>query len=90
MMDDSWSLAQQQDVQNLWTEFLHKSYPDVPELGHTAAWSAALGYWVSKMMGLPITYQEVAQRYGISASTVSRYVRRMDSVCHFKDRTGRH
>jgi tetratricopeptide (TPR) repeat protein len=89
MMGDSWNLAQQQDVQNLWTEFLHKSYPDVPELGHTAAWSAALGYWASKMMGLPTTYQEVAQIYGISASTVSRYARRMDSVCHMKDRTGR-
>lgn len=88
MMDYARDLAQQQDVQSLWTEFLHKSYPNTPELGHTEAWSAALEYWASKMMGHPTSYQEVARRYGLSASTVSRYARRMDSICHMKGRNG--
>ncbi|MEC0090413.1 tetratricopeptide repeat protein [Paenibacillus macquariensis] len=88
MMDQSWNLDQQDDIQNLWTEFLHKSYPDTPELGHTEAWSAALEYWAIKLVGLPTTYQEIARRYGLSPSTVSRYARRMDSVCHMKDRNG--
>ncbi|MGF7049429.1 tetratricopeptide (TPR) repeat protein [Paenibacillus sp. DS2015] len=80
------SLNQQEDVQRLWTEFLNKSYPDTPQLHHMEAWSAALEYWSSKIYGDSITYEEVAKRYGLSVSTVSRYARRMDRVCHMKGR----
>lgn len=88
MMNHSWDLDQQQEIQNLWTEFLHKSYPNTPEFRHPEGWSAALEYWAFKMVGLPTTFEEVARRYGLSPSTVSRYARRIDSVCHMKDRNG--
>lgn len=88
MMTHSWDLNQQQEIQNLWTEFLHKSYPNTPEFRHPEGWSAALEYWAFKMVGLPTTFEEVARRYGLSPSTVSRYARRIDSVCHMKDRNG--
>jgi len=32
-----------------------------------------------------LTYEEVAKRYGISASTASRYARRMNQVCKVQD-----
>ncbi|AOZ92730.1 tetratricopeptide repeat protein [Paenibacillus crassostreae] len=86
MMDPPCGLVQQQNVRNLWSEFMRSSYPDTPRIDHIEVWSAALDYWATKMSDLPTSYQEIARRYGISVSTVSRYARRMDSVCHMKDK----
>ncbi|MEC0241391.1 tetratricopeptide repeat protein [Paenibacillus dokdonensis] len=76
---------QKNHLQNLWAQFLGKLHPDTPMIRQTEGWSAALEYLTAKQHGSPLTYQEVAQRYGVSVSTVSRYVKRIDSVCSLKD-----
>jgi len=38
------------------------------------------------MHGQSVTYEQVAQKYNISASTARRYVQRVDEVCCVKEK----
>ncbi|WDM22257.1 tetratricopeptide repeat protein [Paenibacillus polymyxa] len=78
--------AMQQDLRSLWLEYLDRLAPEVPMVQHTEGWAAALEYLTAKMHHHSVTYQEVADRYGISVSTVSRYARQIDSVCGIKQK----
>lgn len=69
------------EMENLWTGFLSRLYPDIPNIRNVEGWAAALEYWTAKKRGRNLTYEEVAVRYGISPSTVSRYARQINSVC---------
>ncbi|WP_025717830.1 tetratricopeptide repeat protein [Paenibacillus sp. 1-18] len=79
-------LAMQHDLRSLWLEYLDRLAPEVPMIQHTEGWAAALEYLTAKMHHHSVTYQEVADRYGISVSTVSRYARQIDSVCGIKQK----
>lgn len=68
------------EMENLWTDFLSRLYPDIPNIRNVEGWAAALEYWTAKKRGRNLTYEEVAVRYGISPSTVSRYARQINSV----------
>ncbi|OIB03334.1 hypothetical protein AK95_06890 [Paenibacillus sp. LC231] len=72
------------EMENLWSEFLSRLYPDIPNIRNVEGWAAALEYLTAKKRGRTLTYEQVAVRYGISPSTVSRYARQMDSVCETK------
>lgn len=72
------------EMENLWSEFLSRLYPDIPNIRNVEGWAAALEYLMAKKRGRTLTYEQVAVRYGISPSTVSRYARQMDSVCETK------
>ncbi|WDI02585.1 transposase family protein [Paenibacillus urinalis] len=73
-------------VQHLWADYLMRVSPDMPAIQHTEGWSAALEYLTMKYVSKGTTYSELAQRYGISASTVSRYVKQIDRVCDIQHR----
>ncbi len=85
-MKRSFDLQQQHDLETLWVEFLTLLYPEIPEITHVEGWAAALEYLTAKIHRRPVTYDAVAERYGISASTVRRYSRRIDEVCGVKER----
>lgn len=78
------------DLEALWTDFLRRLYPDVPVLSYVEGWAAALDYLTDKLRRGVSTYEEIGRRYGVSASTVGRYVKRMDQVCSIKERTNMH
>lgn len=86
VMEQHYDLAQQRDVTLLWSEYLDRLAPEGPIIQHTEGWAAALEYLTAKMHHSPVTYREVADRYGISVSTVSRYARQIDSVCGIKQK----
>jgi len=80
----SFDLQQQHDLETLWAEFLTLVYPETPAITHIEGWAAALEYLTAKIHRRPVTYEAVAERYGISASTARRYTRRIDEVCGVK------
>lgn len=82
-------LQLQHDIETLWVDYLTRLYPDTPAIAHIEGWAAALDYLTAKMHGKAMTYEEVAKRYGISASTASRYARRVDKVCNMKEKAER-
>ncbi len=86
VMSKSSDTAMQHDLRSLWQEYLDRLAPEVPMVQHTEGWAAALEYLTAKLHHHSVTYQEVADRYGISVSTVSRYARQIDSVCGIKQK----
>ncbi|AZK48848.1 tetratricopeptide repeat protein [Paenibacillus lentus] len=82
-------LQLQHDIETLWVDFLTRLYPDIPAMAHIEGWAAALDYLTAKMHRKSITYEEIAKRYGISASTASKYARRVDQVCNVKEKVNR-
>ncbi|GJM80668.1 hypothetical protein HMSSN139_31640 [Paenibacillus sp. HMSSN-139] len=85
-MKRSFDLQQQHDMETLWADFLTRLYPDTPTVSHLEGWAAALEYLTAKMHGQSVTYEQVAQKYNISASTARRYVQRVDEVCGVKEK----
>ena len=85
MMGRRYDSALKKTAELLWKQFVGNLYPDVPFIRHAEGWSAALEYLTAKLHNRPVTYREVAQRYGVSPSMVSRYVRRIDDVCDIKE-----
>lgn len=85
MMDRRYDAAQKKAAELLWKQFVGNLYPDVPYFRHADGWSAALEYLTAKLHNNPVTYREVAQRYGVSPSMVSRYARRIDDECNIKE-----
>ncbi|MFD2114925.1 tetratricopeptide repeat protein [Paenibacillus yanchengensis] len=85
-MDQQYDLIQQYDMMTLWGDFLSKLYPNTPKISKPASWSAALEYLTAKMHRRTISYYEVAQKYDVSISTVSRHVRLIDATCNIKEK----
>ena len=80
-MDKRTDPFRKRELEALWSEFLTRLYPDIPNIRNTSGWAAALEYTAAKLRGRAYTYEEMADRYGISSSTVRRYARQMDGVC---------
>ncbi|WP_425262798.1 tetratricopeptide repeat protein [Paenibacillus thermotolerans] len=80
-MSKRYDMIQQHDMVTLWVEFLSRLYPSVPRIGKKEGWAGALEYLTAKMHRRPISYQEVAQRYGASIATISKNAKLIDDVC---------
>ncbi|MCL6603963.1 MAG: tetratricopeptide repeat protein [Paenibacillus sp.] len=85
MMDRRYDPAQKKAAELLWKQFVGNLYPDVPFFRHAEGWCAALEYLIAKLHHRPVTFREVAQRYEVSPSMVSRYVRRIEEECDIKE-----
>ncbi|MCR8643343.1 tetratricopeptide repeat protein [Paenibacillus sp. N1-5-1-14] len=85
-MHKRYDLIQQHDLETLWVDFLSRVYPNTPRIAKIEGWSAALEYWIAKMHRKAITYQEVADRYGTTVTTVSKNVKLIDEVCGLKQK----
>ena len=85
-MQHRFDAAQQHDLLALWAEFLQRVYPETPIIRKAEGWAAALEYLTALMNRRGMTVEEAAARYGVSASPVSRHVRRIDEVCGVRER----
>lgn len=81
MMEKRYDMIQQHDMQTLWVEFLTRMYPSTPKFNKIAGWAAALEYLTAKMHRRAISYHEVAIRYGVSITTISKNAKNIDQVC---------
>lgn len=81
-----YDVLQQHDMETLWVEFLSRAYPGVPKITKPEGWAAALEYLTAKMHRKEISYHEVATRYGVSISTVSKNAKSMDRTCGLKEK----
>ena len=86
-MKEEYDLFQMHDAETLWIEFITRLYPDeVPRITKASSWAAALEYIIAKMYRRPLSYQDVAVRYDVSAATVAKHVKRMEDTCQVEDR----
>ncbi|MDN4594346.1 tetratricopeptide repeat protein [Polycladomyces subterraneus] len=88
-MKGCYSEALLQDAQILWTTFLTQKQKELPTVRKVEGWAAALEYVIAKLHGQGRTQTEVAEKYGVSPSTVGRHARQMEQTCalsrHFKE-----
>ncbi|MCM3135862.1 tetratricopeptide repeat protein [Paenibacillus polysaccharolyticus] len=71
----------QQEMERIWTDYVSRVRPDLSGSKQIEGWAAGLEYLASKNRSRPVTYQSIAERYGISASTVSKYARQLIQIC---------
>lgn len=71
----------QQEMERIWTDYVSRVRPDLSGSKQIEGWAAGLEYLASKNRSRPVTYQSIAERYGISASTVSKYARQLNQIC---------
>lgn len=81
-----YDVVQQYDLQTLWVEYLSRVFPNVPKITKVEGWAAALEYLTAKMHRRPVSYQETAERYGVSVSTVSKNAKLIDEACGLKEK----
>lgn len=80
-MDNQYELYMVHDAEVLWLEFLARSKPDQPKVVKVEAWAAAVECLILKLYQRGVTYRETAERYQVSASTVSKHMKRIAEVC---------
>ncbi|MBR2566238.1 MAG: tetratricopeptide repeat protein [Paenibacillus sp.] len=71
----------QQEMERIWTDYVSRVRPELSGSKQIEGWAAGLEYLASKNHSRPVTYQSIAERYGISASTVSKYARQLLEIC---------
>lgn len=71
----------QQEMERIWTDYVSRVRPDLSGSKQIEGWAAGLEYLASKNRSRPVTYQSIAERYGISASTVSKYAKQLNQIC---------
>jgi len=85
-MSSRYDMIQQFDMVTLWVEFLSRAYPAVPKISKKEGWAGALEYLTAKMHRRTTSYQDVARRYGVSITTVSRNAKQIDEVCGLREK----
>ncbi|MNI20441.1 tetratricopeptide repeat protein [compost metagenome] len=85
-MQKRYDMIQQHDLEILWVEYLTRAYPNISKVSKAEGWAAALEYLIAKMHRRAISYQEVATRYGVTVSTVSKNVKLIDTACGLKEK----
>jgi tetratricopeptide (TPR) repeat protein len=85
-MNKRYDMIQQHDLETLWVEFLTRMYPTVPKITKVEGWAAALEYLIAKMHRRAISYYEVAGRYNVGVTTVSKNVKIIDDACKLKEK----
>jgi tetratricopeptide (TPR) repeat protein len=85
-MNKRYDMIQQHDLETLWVEYLTRVYPDVPRITKVEGWAAALEYLIAKMHRRAISYYEVAARYNVGVTTVSKNAKWIDEACGLKEK----
>lgn len=85
-MNRRYDMVQQYDLQTLWVEYLSRVYPNVPKITKGEGWAAALEYLTAKMHRRAISFHELANRYEVSAATISKNVKMIDEACGIREK----
>jgi tetratricopeptide (TPR) repeat protein len=83
---DHLDAIERQDLQTLWSQFLARTYPEVPKIAKAEGWAAALEYLTARMHGKPVTCRALSLRYGVSPQTISRHAKTIDEACGLREK----
>ena len=71
MMKNCYKTPYKKIVEDIWYDFIKSSYPEVPSIGKTEIWSAALEFAYCKFTCKDVTQQQLADKYNVSKSSIS-------------------
>ena len=75
MMRNCYNAPYKKIVEDIWYDFIKSSYPEVPKIGKVDVWAAALEYSYCKFSCKDITQKYLADKYGVSKSSLSEKFR---------------
>ncbi|MGA9174154.1 MAG: tetratricopeptide repeat protein [Thermoactinomyces sp.] len=70
----------QKAIERLWTEWMTHSPEQFTSVRKVEGWAAALEYLAAKYHGFALTQKEVAEKYKVSLSTVSRHAKMLEPM----------
>ncbi len=79
-----------EDAQAMWIDFINQKNPDVPSIKKIETWAAGLEYSVVRFHLLDITQKEIAEKYGISCSSVSSKFKAITEALKINRKSCRH
>ncbi len=59
------------DIRAMWLDYINTVFPGVPRINKIETWAAGLEYCLARFHFLDITQREMADRYGVSVSSVA-------------------
>ena len=71
MMKNCYKTHYAKIVEDIWHDFIKSSYPDIPKIGRIEIWSAALEFVYCKITCKEVTQKLLADKYKVSASSIS-------------------
>lgn len=71
-MEGEYDLLEHQQAQMIWTKYLRRCYPDLPQIRKPQAWAAPIEFLIAQNAHRKWTKTEVAKKYGVSVSSLSR------------------
>lgn len=79
-MENRYEAEEHQEADQIWIEFLSRSYPHVPQIRKVETWAAAVEYVVARKNNRKITQREIAERYGVSSAALASHSRKLEEV----------
>ena len=58
------------DIRAMWLDYINTVFPRVPRINKIETWAAGLEYCLARFHFLDVTQRELAERYGVSVSSV--------------------
>jgi hypothetical protein len=83
VLDKAWTFLESYDhdlydiTRQIWSDFLVRHVHTPPRMERINSWAAGLAYLVLRHRGLSVKQGEIAERFGVSVSTVSRISRQI-------------
>lgn len=68
------------DIRAMWLDYINNVYPRVPRINKIETWAAGLEYCLARFHFLDITQREMADRYGVSVSSVAAKYKEINEV----------
>jgi tetratricopeptide (TPR) repeat protein len=75
-----------EDAQAIWIDFLNNTYPQLPSIKKIETWAAGLEYALSKFHFLNVTQKKLAEKYGVSSSSISNKYKEINEVLNIEHR----
>ena len=80
-MRSRYSVLEIHEAQLIWFEYISKMYLDMPRFYKVEGWAAAIEYMTAKMHRRKIRFEDLSDIYGVSVSTIRKYVKVIQTVC---------
>lgn len=85
MMEGRYGEGYEEDIKEIWTEFVKSLYPDrLPRIRKHEAWAAAVELYYCMEQGIYVKNREVSDYYGISYSALYNNYNRLKAVLRGK------
>lgn len=75
------------DIHDIWLDYINTVFPNIPRISKVETWAAGLEYSLVRFHFLNVSQQEIAGKYGVSASSVAAKFKKINKVLDLEQKT---